>query len=192
MKTAFKFCGIDQSLTSTGVVVIQNDKVLRESVYSFPERPNYQHLNDMASVFYDIWENEYEAYGFEGYSFASKGNTLTRLVELGTMIRLTANNSMQGPNFIFAPQNLKKFVAGKTFKKDEMRLEVYKRWGYENKSNDLVDAYAIARYTQALYNHLSNIEQKLTSFQTQAIESWLKNKNGVYVDAEEWSDGECY
>jgi crossover junction endodeoxyribonuclease RuvC len=77
---------------------------------------------------------------------------------------------------------MKKFVAGKTFKKDETRLEVYKRWGYENKSNDLVDAYAIARYTQAIFRHLKGEQQELTVFQKQAIESWMKNKNGIWVD----------
>jgi len=180
-----KFCGIDQSLTSTGVIVIQEDTLVYEDQFAFPEQPDYGHLRDMYAFFSDLWSKEFTAYGFEGYAFAAKGNTLTRLVELGTIIRLIARESSWGPNYIFAPQNIKKFVAGKTFKKDEMRLEVYKRWGYENKSNDLVDAYAIARYTQAIYKHLRGEDQKLTSFQSQAIESWAKKKNGIWIEYDE-------
>lgn len=178
-----RFIGIDQSLTSTGVVIIEKDQTIFVEQYVFPSEDNFKHLYSMTEVFDDLYRSfGAKAIGFEGYSFASKGNTLTRLVELGTMIRFVAAKYTNTSTYIFAPQNLKKFVAGKIFKKDEMRLEVFKRWAFENKSNDIVDAYAIARYTQAIYSHLNNKEQKLTSFQAQAIEAWSKNKNGLYVN----------
>jgi crossover junction endodeoxyribonuclease RuvC len=175
------FCGIDQSLTSTGIVVIQGNRVVAEEQIPFPEEPDYGHLDSMYRKFWELFDSKYTAYGFEGYAFAAKGNTLTRLVELGTMIRYAAYVAHTSPVYIFAPQNLKKFVAGKIFKKDETRLEVFKRWGYEAKSNDLVDAYAIARYTQAIYSYLRGENQELPSFQREAITAWAKKKTGIWT-----------
>lgn len=174
------FCGIDPSLTSTGIVLIQGDKVLSETSIAFPEKPNYEHFKDMNNFFSLFWERNVNAIGLESYAFAAQGNTLTRLVELGTMIRYVASEHIV-PTYILAPQNIKKFVANKTFKKDETRLAVYKQWGYENKSSDLVDAYAIARYTQAIYNNLKGVAQELKGHQVEAINSWKKNKNGLFV-----------
>jgi len=181
--------GIDQSLSSTGVVYLDGDEVKHILTLSFPEKKNFEHFFDMIERFDAVHsdasymaEGEPYAVAFEGYSFASKGNTLTRLVELGTQLRYACAERREAPSYIIAPQNLKKFVAGKTFKKDEMRLEVYKRWGFEHKLNDVVDAYALARYAQAIYNKMHKVHQQLTVFQNQAIDSWMKNKNGVYVE----------
>lgn len=183
--------GIDQSLACTGVVYLDGGKEKLISTYSFPEKLDFEHFFRMDDVFREIYAvatgmadeaSTKVIVAFEGYSFASKGNTLTRLVELGTMLRWIAALNDHAKSYIVAPQNLKKFVAGKTFKKDEMRLEVYKRWNFEHKSNDVVDAYALARYAQAIYNKMHKVNQTLTVFQNQAIDSWLKNKNGVYVD----------
>jgi Holliday junction resolvasome RuvABC endonuclease subunit len=180
------FCGIDQSLSSTGIVVLDGDKIVRMSSISFSELENFEHLSMMNDYFDDLWINEgfdspqFKAIGFEGYAFGAKGNTLSRLIELGTIMRLVAYHR-KIPTYIFAPQNLKKFIAGKTFKKDEVRLEVFKRWAFEHKSNDIVDAYAIARYTQAIHSQLNDKKLIFTSYQEQAIASWMKNKDGAWV-----------
>lgn len=176
------YCGIDPSLSSTGIVCVDEDgKAMETTIFSFALEPNHKHLQRMASHFRKLYVmDDIGAFGVEGYSFASKGNTMTKLVELGTIIRYTAS-MLKKPTYIIAPQSIKKFVAGKTFKKDEMRLEVYKRWGFEDKSNDIVDAFAIAQYARAIHNHLLKVDQKLTTFQKQAVESWAKKKNGIWV-----------
>jgi len=44
---------------------------------------------------------------------------------------------------------LKKWTAGKgNAKKDQMALAVKQRWGYESHSDDIIDAYALARMGQ--------------------------------------------
>jgi crossover junction endodeoxyribonuclease RuvC len=51
-----------------------------------------------------------------------------------------------------SPTMIKKFVCGVgkgNAKKENVIKDVYKRWGYEHKSNNVVDAYAIARYLEA-------------------------------------------
>ena len=47
---------------------------------------------------------------------------------------------------IIQPTKLKKFVGKGNFKKNQMLLKVYKRWGVEFESDDLADAYSLARY----------------------------------------------
>lgn len=62
-------------------------------------------------------------------------------------------------NFIEAPATtLKKFVAKGGAKKDEVRLEVYKKWGFEHASNDAVDAYLAAQFGRAVLGWVKTTE----------------------------------
>jgi crossover junction endodeoxyribonuclease RuvC len=91
----------------------------------------------------------------EGYGFASA--RLVTSVTIGTLYRdrLWKN----GIEFIeVAPTRLKKFATGKgKAKKDEVRLEIYKRWGFENPSNNVVDAYGLACIGLAVRGNLPGL-----------------------------------
>lgn len=80
----------------------------------------------------------------EGYGYANP-YTLATLVEFGTVLRAAVFKT--GAVMVeVAPAQLKKFVLGKgAGKKDEVRLGVYKKWGFEHKSDNVVDAYALGR-----------------------------------------------
>lgn len=81
----------------------------------------------------------------EGYGF---GNTFTLvpLVEIGTIVR-RACYLMGIKYYDVPPTSLKKFVTGAgNAKKDQMMLLVYKRWGFDTKSNNVADAYGLARF----------------------------------------------
>ena len=70
---------------------------------------------------------------------------MAALGELGGVIKCALFEERQ-PYIVVPPARLKKFACGKgNAKKDEVRLEVYKRWGFEAPSNDEVDAYVLAR-----------------------------------------------
>jgi len=80
----------------------------------------------------------------EGYGYANE-YTLAVLVELGAMARHACIYT-KAQYIDVAPPTLKKFVTGSgAAKKDQMRLAVYKKWGYEHDSDNVVDAYALAR-----------------------------------------------
>jgi len=168
-----KYCGIDASITSTGIVILDNNKVMLESNVAFPSKHNNMHLHDMYMFFRTLF-SEFDSVALEGYSFHSEGRGVSKQIELGTMIRYAAIH-WQKPLYIIAPQNLKKFAG--VSKKDEMKLGVYKTWGYENKSGDIVDAYALAQYCRAL----TDKRIKINTVQKQAIEAWQKNKIGMWV-----------
>lgn len=79
----------------------------------------------------------------EGYAMNNRSSLVT-LVEIGTLIRDRLWKS--GFQYVdVAPTQLKKFVLGTgAGKKDEVRLGVYKRWGFEDRSDNVIDAYVLA------------------------------------------------
>ena len=74
-------------------------------------------------------------------SVANNGSRRANSGELAILM-LAANV----PLLVVPPATLKKFVAGKgNAKKDTMRLETFKRWKYEHPSDNIVDAYGLAK-----------------------------------------------
>lgn len=88
----------------------------------------------------------------EGYAPGAKFHRET-LGELGAVVRLAVHDVLHeacGPPLIVAPTAVKKFATGKgTAPKDTVMLAVYKKWGAEFASNDLADAYVLARIARA-------------------------------------------
>lgn len=81
----------------------------------------------------------------EGYGYGNV-NTLATLVEYGTVYRMACMD-LELKFIEVPPTTLKSFVCHSgAAKKDEVRLQVYKKWGIEHPSNDAVDAYAAAQY----------------------------------------------
>lgn len=80
----------------------------------------------------------------EGYAFGNS-KTLVTLVSIGAVVRyLLFSNGF--PYIEVAPTQLKKFCGSSGLaKKDEIRLEAFKKWGFEHPSNDVVDAYVLAQ-----------------------------------------------
>lgn len=86
----------------------------------------------------------------EGYSLGSKFNLAT-MVEVGTLVRREL--VLSGVPWAEAsPSNLKKFATGSgAAKKEQVLLQVYKSWGFETSSNDVADAYALAKMGTCLW-----------------------------------------
>ncbi|MBD0734097.1 hypothetical protein [Streptomyces sp. CBMA29] len=89
----------------------------------------------------------------EGYAPGAKFNR-EALGELGGVTRLAVHQALSDvcpPALIVPPMSVKKFATGKgTAPKDNVLLAVYKKWGIEFQSNDLADAYTIARIARAV------------------------------------------
>jgi Holliday junction resolvasome RuvABC endonuclease subunit len=91
----------------------------------------------------------------EGYAPSAKFNR-ELLGELGGIIRLAVHEALHEvcpPPLIVSPSSLKKFATGKgNVPKDNVMLAVYKKWDAEFTSNDLADAYTLARIAYAVDN----------------------------------------
>ena len=86
----------------------------------------------------------------EDYGYAN-AFTLVPLVEIGTSIRMACyerNISI----VCVPPTSLKSYVANSgSAKKEMMLLETFRRWGFEAATNNIADAYGLAKVGQAMY-----------------------------------------
>lgn len=143
-----KVIGLDVSSTSTGVVVIDgNDKVLvadawkPKSSLCVIDRAIY-----MGEQLMSLLEQHEIAHAVvEGYGFSSQ--SLAPQAETKGILKMVLRRMGVGWRNV-APTQLKKYVGGQ--QKEDVKLAVFKRWGFEHKSNDVVDAYVLARIAQAL------------------------------------------
>lgn len=82
----------------------------------------------------------------EGYGYAN-AHSLVTLVEFGTAVRMLLPEG----TLEVAPAQLKKFILGKGVgKKEQVMMQVFKRWGYEAPTNNLADAYVLAQMAAAI------------------------------------------
>ena len=104
----------------------------------------------------------FSSIAIEGFGFASNRGFL--LGGIGWGIRCALYR--EGMDYIeVAPAALKKFTGGKgNAPKDVVRLEVYKRWGYEHKSDNVIDAYVLAQIARHIDRHIP-----LTKYQEEVI-----------------------
>lgn len=95
----------------------------------------------------------------EGYGYANP-HTLATLVEVGTLVRVALLES-KIPWLEVPPTSLKKFTTGKgNAKKELMMLEVFKRWGFEAKTNDQADAFALGQFGYSLLGFGSDMPKQ--------------------------------
>jgi crossover junction endodeoxyribonuclease RuvC len=147
--------GIDQSLTSTGLVVLNDEGLIQTTklIEKKPTVPAVKRMLDIATEIIDTLD-EYgvKHVAIEGFGFGARGRAVFDLGGLGFIIRaILYQHDIQTDEV--PPTVLKKFVTGKgNCHKDLMLLKVYKRWGIEFTSHDLADAYGLSRYVLQHYN----------------------------------------
>lgn len=148
------YIGIDPSLTGTGLVSYQ-------TAYEIPIVKTFTVGNKNATKSMDARLRRYDkllgeilvwlpagssGIAIEGYSFGSKGNTLTGLAEFGGILRFHLIVD-QGLRVVeVPPATLKLFACGKgTADKGTVKLAVWKRWKVEFDNDNETDAYVLAR-----------------------------------------------
>ena len=140
------------SVPLTGVAVLAPSVIHAEEIRSFKVEAKVPLIARMERlrVFHQVITSLLLKYQpqvvvVEGYGYANPW-TLATLVEFGTVLRAAVYKQAGITMVEVAPAQLKKFVLGKGVgKKDQVRLGVYKKWGFESKSDNVVDAYALAR-----------------------------------------------
>jgi len=150
--------GIDQSLTGFALTVIDNSMPTNyltwvyKSPYFGIERLSdiRQWLRDTLDYCDKFWI--IDDLGLEGTVLQSHSALV--LGELSAVVRLTIFdqfNQDDAPDhrkypLKVPPMTLKKYASGKgTAKKQEMLMQIYKRWGIEFSDDNAADSYGIAR-----------------------------------------------
>lgn len=109
-------------------------------------------------------------FAIEGYSMNADFG-VNEAGELGGIVRQTL--VVHETVHEIAPTALKKFATGSgAAKKEQVMLEVFKRWGYSAPDNNCADAYALARFARAL--HLG--DDTLTAVQRECLENFRNPK----------------
>ena len=150
------FAGIDPSYNGTGVVVLDHAfkvHVARSVVcpaYDGNQQQRRQIISTLACTWLESLEESPRMVVLEAPHVGPSGRVSIMLGALyGCMLDALFRRGW--PVIVVQPSEVKKFATGGgAAKKDEMRLAVFKRWQFEHRSNDIVDAYAMARLAGTL------------------------------------------
>jgi len=144
------YIGIDPS-TKTGLVILDRDgTVIVETEVKSKLKQDPQRFMDIADQIY-MYVRDGDKIMIEGFSFGSRGKAVSTQYGIGWIIRRQLVNKSYTE---IPPAMLKKFATGKgNSKKEDMILPIYKRWGYQNDSDNIRDAYVLAQIGRYLDGH---------------------------------------
>lgn len=149
--------GLDLSLVGTGVVLLENGKIIKQQLIKSKPVGN-KPVNEVKRIQKIVEEIEFTIGEYrpriaviEGLAFMARNSTaLVQLSALNYMTRAMLMN-YNIPFVIVAPTTLKKFVTGNgASKKDVMLIETFKRWGVTILDDNEADAYGLAQVGLAL------------------------------------------
>lgn len=164
-----KILGLDLSLTGTGVVVLEDGKVVvEELIKSKPheEKTPVHEIERIVLIKERILtiaeESNPDLVCIEGLAFGVRNATaLVQLAGLNYMIREYL--WQRGIKFlIVAPTSLKKFTTGHgNAKKEEMMLEVFNKYGIAFTDDNCNDAFCLANLGRSLLlDHSANDRER--------------------------------
>jgi Holliday junction resolvasome RuvABC endonuclease subunit len=154
------YLGIDQSYTSSGIVVVKDQELLYSSVFKTPKDEDIfdrawrisEHVLEVVEKF------GVELIAIEGLAFGMTGNATRDLAGLQFLIVSKVRQIAKKRIVIVSPKSLKVFATtnGKAKKKDMIGalpdeiVSVFKGEGYKLTTGlaDLADAYFLAQYVK--------------------------------------------
>lgn len=154
-----RILGIDQSYTSSGIVVLDdNGKMIHSEIFKTPKEDDVFVRAEAISdkIVATVKEFAVESVSIEGLAFGSVNANATRdLAGLQFLIVTKVRLGLEIPVSIMAPTSLKKFAtgSGKATKKEMIAslpsdvLETFKSSGFKVTTGlaDLADAYFLAQ-----------------------------------------------
>lgn len=185
------FVGIDPSLSSTAVVIINKAGSLCFSEIITTKQTGPARLCEIRERVKNILSEFNVFSGLDGdicadlrglyvaiehYAMGARYNR-EALGELGGVLRVMLFEK-GFPYIEVPPVRLKQFATNKAFaEKDHILLSVYKKWGIEFKTNDEADAFILAQMARAISLVKRRQEEKfglkLTAYEREVIEKIL-------------------
>ena len=149
-----RFVGLDLS-KNTGLAILDVDgKVLEsEELVAVRGKDDLTQMIDVRDRVRKHLNYSTDKIIIENFAFNARGQSVSYQFGVGYLIRAMLQDS--GVKFIEpSPSQVKKFATNKgNAAKSAMILPVYKKWGFENASDNIVDAYVLARMGYSMYNH---------------------------------------
>ena len=143
------YIGIDPSLTGTGMVAILPSGTIDQVVFKTSLR-GVARMSAITQAVENFTFRSPSVICIEGFSYGSKGKAVFEMGGLGWILRLRM--FLQGLHYFeVAPSQLKKYATGRgNAKKHEVAVAVAKRWGFEAKTEDEIDAFVLAKIAEAI------------------------------------------
>lgn len=159
-KENIRFVGIDPS-TKTGFVILdsEGEVVLAEEFQSKSSTDPLRMIDITKQIKAEL--RPMDRIAIEGFAYGAKGRAVGLQYGLGWLIRAM----MYIEKFSYTevtPSQLKKFASNRgNAKKEDLVLPIYKKWGFEHSSDNVRDAYVLAKMAYSMYNHegLAKYEQ---------------------------------
>lgn len=151
-----KALGIDLSLTSTGLAIVEDNdleelKIIKTTTVPTKASEDWEKRRQRIKDKVVKWAEDIPIIGLENYSFGSRYNREIA-GEIGGICRLSLyeNHGVDNP-ILVAPTQAKKFVTGKgNAKKEKVKERLEKFYGTEFETDDESDAVAIALVAHAV------------------------------------------
>jgi len=145
--------GIDLSLTGTGCVILEDGEI-KEKVLIKTKNSGKLPNDELKRLLYirdQINMEKIDLAVMEGLAMNARNtSSLTQGSGLNYLVRDRLSRS-KIPFCICQPTTLKKFATGKgNCPKDNIMLEVYKRWSVDITDNNLCDAFVLAKIGESL------------------------------------------
>jgi Holliday junction resolvasome RuvABC endonuclease subunit len=164
------YIGIDQSYTGFGITAIDKKGNYYTEVYK-AEGSGIEKLGNIRNYLEDfLSEHKVVSIAMEGYAFG-KDFGVALSGELGGMIKLLlfdlypGNDGARFP-LLVQPSTLKKYITGKgRVDKNQVLLQVYKKWDVEFNDDNAADSYGLARIVRNKHDfeYEKEVYDKLTS-----------------------------
>ena|SRR5699024_974711 len=139
-----RYVGLDLS-TKTGLVILdESGQVIKAEEITTKEKSDPQRMIILTEKIMSKLKDD-DVIAIEGFSYGSRGRGVSFQFGYGYAVRIalfTANK----PFLIVTPSQVKKYATGKgNSSKDNMILPIFKKWGFEHDSDNVRDAYVLAR-----------------------------------------------
>jgi Holliday junction resolvasome RuvABC endonuclease subunit len=160
--------GIDQSYSGFGMTAIDDHNDYYTEVHKL-EGTGVERLAKARIIVINFVLNfEVKAIAMEGYAFGSQMANMAG--ELGGVVKLALYEYFTEPELayplIVPPTSLKKYITGKgRVEKNQILLQVYKKWDVEFNNDNAADSYGLARIAANKHDfeYEKEVYDKLTS-----------------------------
>lgn len=164
------WAGIDQSYSGFAVTLLGEDGSYKTTVAKFDSAGVERLYEIQRHVITTLKEASIVDVAMEGYAYGREFG-VAQSGELGGAVKLALygmNNIGKGQYpMIVAPSTLKKYVTGKAtgVQKNQMLLQVYKKWGVEFPDDNAADSFGLAHLVSGK-GKLSYEKEIFTKFNT--------------------------
>lgn len=144
-----KIMGIDQSLTGTGLCILEEGKIVLSRLIASKKKGVERIIEIKNEIIKTINEFAPDYIAIEKYNFSPRRAMAFELGELAGVIKVTL--AELGKKFIVIHTgHIKRYATGRgNAEKALVLLHVYKKFGVEFNNDNLADAYVIAKILES-------------------------------------------